>query len=1249
MNFTKKLDRFINPKIHMKYWYCYFLKYFRINNKVILIESYHGKTIGDSGLVFAKEIQRLYPGRYTVYFASNDLKKHQKFVDANKLDVKLIEIDTMKYARLLATAGYIISNASLPIYHIRREGQVYLQTWHGTPLKTLGKQMRMGIESMYNVQHNFLQASHITFPNEFTKNAIMTDYNLEKLYTGKAVMSGYPRNKVFMEKGRDEEIRKQLKLEDKTVYAYMPTWRGTSNRTIDNGKYISEIKDIFSKLDKTLRDDQIFYVNFHPILKGTVSFKKYKHIKPFPDKIDNYTFLNCVDALITDYSSVFFDFSLTKKPIMLFMYDYDQYMADRGMYMDVRDLPFRQIYDADEFCEAVRDDVCLSDDYSNTEYYDTYFKYDSADNAEKLLDLIINGNEEDLTIIDYTDNKGREINVFSPKKKYQESDFRTLSKVATGDNDVALMYRDEFKLGISPLLYDRYNDDFNYVITSNDPPRTYYEQLMSNLGKEKYKKKIYERDVARCFPGLKVPGGFESDFGLIAEGCHMRVKDMRLIDVREVIPADSLDVKIRYDLPEDLRPVEAFITDNKNTLVSRRALTDDEIANNTAYYDFKGLLEDYSVFRKENCIIGLICRDMDGQEKAAVFVDKEKCEKAIRLQKREQRNGSMYAPSIAEAVLPTDYRRADIKAITNSSDEGVKRRLDGLDMTPVDTRMLLIPNLSMDDKDHFIRVRISMEKNAIYQMSDPARLISYSCRGDRLTVKAFLRGWKESDIASGNLIFDSDNEDIVIPMETVTKAGSGGTLIILSLRLTEDLPLKPLRWHCKVRVTFGNESYDVRIRNHRPGGGLKMKIRNIQCVLGDHVLFPYIGKGNILKFTYREKNSYDTSAIRRREALAMVIYLFAGLWLRRKKIYIVYEKFSKTAQDNSFYFFRYCIENLPESERKRFFYVIDKNSPDYSNVEKYGSNVLQFMGLGHMVYSMTSKLVISTDSLPHLYAWQTKPSLVYDRIHSKGVFFLQHGVTAMKRVAHLFGKNSANPMKYFVATSRLEQEIVVSEFKYKEENVPVVGFTRWDVLEDKEDKNDRFILMMPTWRAWLEDVSDEEFIASDYFRNYSDLLRSDSLKEILRENDLKMILYLHPKFAQYLETFKSEVSERIIPVAFGEKPLNDIMMRCALLITDYSSVCWDVMYMDKPVIFYQFDCQKYLDLHGSYIDLKNGLPSTRVEELDDVITALREYVDDDFKIRPEYRSELEKFYEFKDSDNSRRTYEYLMMQEEGKK
>ena len=168
-------------KPHLKYVYSFHVKHSRVQENAILLESFHGKTINDSSLVMAREILRLWPGQYKLYFATKDMEAHSRFIEAEGLDVELVSINTAEYARVLATSRSIISNASLPTYFIRREDQVYLQTWHGTPLKTLGRKMRFGIESMYNVQHNFVQASYILQPNEFTRRVIMEDYFLEDL------------------------------------------------------------------------------------------------------------------------------------------------------------------------------------------------------------------------------------------------------------------------------------------------------------------------------------------------------------------------------------------------------------------------------------------------------------------------------------------------------------------------------------------------------------------------------------------------------------------------------------------------------------------------------------------------------------------------------------------------------------------------------------------------------------------------------------------------------------------------------------------------------------------------------------------------------------------------------------------------------------------------------------------------------------------------------------------------------------
>ncbi len=355
----------------------------------------------------------------------------------------------------------------------------------------------------------------------------------------------------------------------------------------------------------------------------------------------------------------------------------------------------------------------------------------------------------------------------------------------------------------------------------------------------------------------------------------------------------------------------------------------------------------------------------------------------------------------------------------------------------------------------------------------------------------------------------------------------------------------------------------------------------------------------------------------------------------------MYEKFCKTAQDNSYYFFKYCMEHLPEKERRHIYYIMDPREPDYKNVAGYGRQVVPFMSLKHMLLTLSMRICISSDSTSHLYVWRSKPSIVRRAIKQKEELFLQHGVTAMKRVDQLFGKKGSSPMTYFVTCSRPEHDIVVREFGYAPGNVPITGFARWDVLEDKSTPDDPFILMMPTWRSWLEEVDNDTFLQSDYYKNYSALLTDPALDEMLRRNHTRLVFYLHPKFAGYMDNFKDKISPRVTCIPFGQQPLNELMMRCKLLVTDYSSVCWDVLYQNKPVVYYQFDYDLYNQVHGSYLDMTTQLPGDRFTQVEDLVPCLDSYAASGFEMKPKYRKMAKQYFRYRDNHNSRRIYRFL--------
>lgn len=399
---------------------------------------------------------------------------------------------------------------------------------------------------------------------------------------------------------------------------------------------------------------------------------------------------------------------------------------------------------------------------------------------------------------------------------------------------------------------------------------------------------------------------------------------------------------------------------------------------------------------------------------------------------------------------------------------------------------------------------------------------------------------------------------------------------------------------------------------------------------------------NSFALVCQEYSPYSGLLFRLKERCALVLSKLFRKQLTQKHIFLCYEKYCCMAQDNGFYFFRHCMENDMERKMNRnIYFVIDKKQPDYrERLLPYKDHVIQFMSLKHMVYILAARLLISSDSKAHAYAWRAKESIILPRImNQKKLVFLQHGVIALKRVE--FYRKGTNAVNLFVTSNQREHDIIVNEMAYPTEDVIITGLARWDVLEDKGLK-ERHILVMPTWRNWLEEVSDVVFMASDYYRNYMSLLNDARLARLLEEQDLYLDFYIHPKFREYLSNFSISNGSRVRMIPFGAEPLNQLIMGCKLLVTDYSSVCWDVYYQGKPVLFYQFDVDKYNETTGSYIDMETELFGDRVMTTEELLAQLEAYAKNDFRLPEKYAEMRPHMYAYLDHNNSQRTCEEIM-------
>lgn len=353
-----------------------------VDKTCVLLESQHGRSLDGNVYAVLAELAKneAYKG-FKLYVSAEpeNVRKFTALLAKNHLTgVTVVKRGTNRYFKLLATAGYLVNDNTFIYCFIKRKEQIYLNTWHGTPLKTLGRSSKSEYWSIGNAQKTFLDADYVLYPNEFTMEHMVEDYMVGNIGQFTPLLSGYPRNTIFFDKAAGEELRKKYALDGKIVYAYLPTWRGTIGN-VSSEEQDARLLAYFKELDRKLSDHTLIYVKMHTVSASNISLDGFSHILPFP-KEETYEFLNAMDGLITDYSSVFFDFAVTGKKIVLFPYDLEEYEAERGFYFPLSELPFPQVRDTD----GLAAELSLGKNYDDSSFLARFCAYDSADAAEKL-------------------------------------------------------------------------------------------------------------------------------------------------------------------------------------------------------------------------------------------------------------------------------------------------------------------------------------------------------------------------------------------------------------------------------------------------------------------------------------------------------------------------------------------------------------------------------------------------------------------------------------------------------------------------------------------------------------------------------------------------------------------------------------------------------------------------------------------------------------------------------------------------
>ena len=382
--------RYFTPSFRARRAYRSLWEQSDIDESLVLVEPQQGRSFNGNMFYIVRTLvsdPRFDSLNILVVYKKDEQERFVALADSYGFDrVKFVAIHSLEYVKALASAKYLITDTAFPPYYIKKEGQIILNTWHGTPLKAMGRSDNSGLHSLGNIQKNLAIADYILFPSKYMSQHIIRDYMLTGISRARILYSGYPRNCAFFDRDRASELRTRFTQDDIAhVYAYMPTWRGTDSDIASN-----EIRSILQQMDARLDGDELMLVSLHPLQMASVDFSSFKHIAPFPDDIETYEVLSAADLLISDYSSVMFDFAVSGKKIIIFDYDYDVYLKDRGLYMSMDELPFPHARDMGSLFAEMRAKECVED---RRVFLERFCPYESAAASEALCEYVLLGGD----------------------------------------------------------------------------------------------------------------------------------------------------------------------------------------------------------------------------------------------------------------------------------------------------------------------------------------------------------------------------------------------------------------------------------------------------------------------------------------------------------------------------------------------------------------------------------------------------------------------------------------------------------------------------------------------------------------------------------------------------------------------------------------------------------------------------------------------------------------------------------------
>lgn len=348
------------------------------------------------------------------------------------------------------------------------------------------------------------------------------------------------------------------------------------------------------------------------------------------------------------------------------------------------------------------------------------------------------------------------------------------------------------------------------------------------------------------------------------------------------------------------------------------------------------------------------------------------------------------------------------------------------------------------------------------------------------------------------------------------------------------------------------------------------------------------------------------------------------------------------ADDNAEHLYRYISENHPEQD---IYFALKKTSSDWKRLEQDGFNLLEFGSSAFESKLKDCAKIISSHVDGYITHYFKDNSLL-----DKDYVFLQHGITK----DDLSGWLNTKKIACFVTATNPEYHSIVDNttaYKFGKKEVKLTGFPRYDRLLINNNTESKQILIMPTWRSSIvgtyisgtERTRNPDFMKTNYARHWHGFMNHAILKE-LNDQGYQIVFAPHPSIQEYMDEFT--VPDFIKIYSYSEGNIQSVFQNTSVLITDYSSVAFDVAYLNKAILYYQFDYDEVFSsgnhtYQKGYFDYnRDGFGAVAYNETE-LLAALKDLVDNQAKVPDLYQKRIDKTFQFRDSNNCERVYQSI--------